>query len=106
MNAVRSERPVVLLSSALRFVVRDLGNGVDRLESYELIPLDQARIETSLPDRTEIYFTQDCRLDDMGKLAFTSMGFDCDRDCAGLLKVFARPIDDRTLELTLWLKGL
>ncbi len=100
------ERPVVLLSSALRYVVRDVGNGVDRLEAYELIPIDQALVETSLPDRTEIYFEPNDRLDDFGKLAFSSLGFECDGDSAGLLKVFARPIDERTLEITLWLKGL
>ena len=83
----------------MRFVVLDMGNGVDRLLDSELITISaafkQARIHGS--------FSIDCpppRFFDLATEALVNMGFD--RREITHMTAYARAIDERTTEIVVW----
>lgn len=88
---------------ALRVVVRDMGNGVDRIELAEYIDMDAARSERSLPGRTPVSLPYPDRLLDICKSAARTTG-EC-IDCIGCIPTgHIRAIDERTMEIIIWRK--
>jgi hypothetical protein len=87
--------------AALRIVVRDMGNGVDRVESSELVSIESARVECSLPDRHPLPFPYPERIRDICSTASLAAGrvLDCLR-CVPVGSV--RPVDERSVEMVVW----
>jgi hypothetical protein len=89
-------------TTALRFVVRDMGNGVKRLENAYLVPIEQARIESELSDRTPLLFPHPDEVLDFAFEALRSIGVRPDLSPKRIRKLFARAIDDYTVEIVGW----
>lgn len=89
---------------ALRVVVREMGNDVDRIEFAEFIPVEHARGECSLPGRVPFGFPYPARFLDICTHAATFAGefVDCD-GCVQLGSV--RSVDERTIEIIVWRRG-
>jgi len=106
MRSGKAEKPAprVRAEGALRYIVRDMGNAVDRIESATMVPLDQAIIEASLPDRMKIVLEPGSRLASLAQLVIEDMGYDtdCSRRC--VLDGVARPVDEFALEILCWCK--
>lgn len=101
--ATESAWGVLAASYGLRFVTRDMGNGVRRLLSSHLVPLADARAEVQLPGREALAFPPPEWLLDITFAAIESLGISVDRDIRSRASaVFARHIDDSTMELIAW----
>lgn len=81
---------------ARRIVIRDMGNGVDRADALDVIPLDCARDESKLPGRVPVSIDDDPRLRDWCRDVCSCLGTDC--VCCG----FLRSLDDSSVELLWW----
>ena len=82
---------------AARFVVRDMGNGVDKVELSEVIPLECAQADAALCGREPIIATD--RLRDLCGVAIGSPGVWCE-DCP--IQGFVRALADNTFEAVSW----
>ena len=85
--------------TARRFVLRDMGNGVDRIEMPELIPLEAAKEEAGLHGRTALPMQTCMRIVDACSVALPTGCSDCS-DC--IQAGFVRAIDEYAIELILW----
>lgn len=54
----------VLPARAISFVIRDMGNGVDRIEMPDLIDAAAAKVEANLPGRVKLSFPLPVRIAD------------------------------------------
>lgn len=86
---------------ARRFVLRDMGNGVDRIEMAELVHLEAAKEECLLPGRSPILLNSCGRLLDACSMA-SPPSFPC-ADCVQSGSV--RSVDEYTIELIAWRRG-
>lgn len=94
---------VLAKSCALRFVAQDMGNGVRRLLSSELVPLDQAKAEATHSGRQALQLPPPEWLVDLSFSALESMGIDTDRSSrARMPVVYSHPISDDMIELLCW----
>lgn len=91
-----------LSSIAIRYIVRNMGNGVDRIEFPTILGIDQARIESKLEDRTPMNFCQNERYHSLSKRAFLRMGFEIDGMNGCVIDGFVRPVDDNAVEVMYW----
>lgn len=89
---------------ALRYIVRDMGNGVDRIDSASLLPLEQALTEASLPDRRKILLEPGHRLTTLTDYVISDLGYVTDQSRHCILDGVARTIDDYTIEVLCWCK--
>lgn len=87
---------------ALRYIVRDMGNGVDRIELAEPLVLDQALIEASLPGRHKISIDAGSRMASLATIAVQAIGFEPEDHC--ILDGIARPLDEYSVEVICWCK--
>lgn len=85
-------------SIARRLIVRDMGNGVDRVELGEFVLLSSAKEESRLPERTSIALTDSPRVRDVVDDA--AMLFGCPETT--VVNGFLRQVDEVTLELVVW----
>jgi len=97
-------RPQLMQECALRYVVRDMGNGVDRVESAAIVPIDHALIEASLPDRMIITLHPGSRLASLSRLVVTQLGYETDKTRPCVLDGVARPVDEYAIEILCWCK--
>lgn len=81
---------------ARRIVIRDMGNGVDRADALDVIPLESARDESKLPGRIPVSIEDDPRLRDWCRDVCSCPGKSC--VCCGYL----RSLDDNSVELLWW----
>lgn len=86
---------------ARRVVIRDMGNGVDRIEMAELVPLEAAKDEARLPDRSPILIHSSPRILDACSMA-SPPSFPCS-DC--VQSGCVRAIDEYTIEVIAWRRG-
>lgn len=94
---------VLALAYGLRFVVHDMGNGVRRVSSAQILPIADAKVEADLPGRTKVAFPPPAWLVDAGFSAIEGLGITVDRGMrASTPMVYARDIDDFTMELICW----
>jgi len=91
-----------LHSIAIRYVVRDMGNGVDRVEFPILLGIDQAKIESKLEDRMPMNFCQNERYHTLSKVAFLRMGFEIDGMSGCVIDGVVRPVDENAVEVMYW----
>lgn len=88
---------------ALVMLIRDMGNGVDRLESSAVVPIAEALVMGGLAGWVPLPIENEPRFHDMAVAAFTLMGL------AGALlgnyvaEGFARAVGDHHLEIVTWL---
>ncbi|HJV52773.1 MAG TPA: hypothetical protein VJ652_15000 [Noviherbaspirillum sp.] len=85
---------------AIRFVVRCLPNGVERLLGVELVPLVEAKAESGMSGRHPLLFPCSVRMTDMMRQAFEALGAvdESGLSCCG----FTRAIDEETIEVVGW----
>lgn len=89
------------VTRALRVVVRDMGNGVDRVESSEYIDLDGARAEQNLPGRSPLIFPYPDRFRDICEASALSTGEHV--VCDGCMPLgYIRAFDEHTIEMVVW----
>lgn len=86
---------------ARRFVIRDMGNGVERVEMASILSLDAAKEECRLPDRTPIPMHPGVRILDACSVAL-SPALNCS-NCVQSGCVSA--IDEYAIELIVWRRG-
>lgn len=95
---------LVLAGFALRMLIQYMGNGVSRLLSCELVPLEAAALECGLPGREAIVFPYPEWVRDLGRQAMVQLGYPELKhgDCvpAGCV----RAVDDHTIEVIAWRK--
>jgi hypothetical protein len=88
---------------ALLMLIRDMGNGVDRLESSTVVPMADAKFMGGLAGWVPLALDREPRLRDMVIAAFTLMGL------AGALlgnyiaEGAARAVGDHQVEIVTWL---
>jgi hypothetical protein len=93
------------LTHAARLVVRSMGNGVDRVEVFDLIPIGQAKIDTALTDREPVPSHYAARFFDLAIEAAKLLGIsglETANDYAR--EVYARPVDANAVEIIFWRK--
>jgi len=84
---------------ARRIMVRDMGNGVDRVEMSGFTTLEAAKDECRLPDRTPLSHSTD-RLTD---ICFTAAEPSAGCSCVDCIQTGAiRGIDDSAFEMLVW----
>lgn len=91
-----------LRSIAVRYIVRDMGNGVDRIEFPTILGIDEAKVESTLKDRVPINFCQNERYYTLSKAAFLRMGFEIHGAGDCLIAGVVRPVDDNAVEVMYW----
>lgn len=89
----------VARTHALRFVVRDMGNRVDRIEHASLVPLEDARIEAGLHGWHPIAYPYPDRFYDAGVAACWMLDIDVSGMNKFIISAVVRVIDERTIEL-------
>lgn len=90
------------LSPALRIVLRDMGNCVDRIELAEVISVESVREEAKLPGRLPVDISGHPRLRDICMTAVHLTGCGpivCD-DCVPTGSI--RAVDEYTVEILAW----
>lgn len=93
---------VVLLTNALVMVVREMGNGVDRVESARVVPLEHVLPQRQLLDQQEIDLVHNPRLTDLAREAMRSMGYYS--TCTSYVADgFVRFVADDVFEVSVWL---
>lgn len=97
-----NECKVVLLTHALVFVVRHMGNGVDRVEMPRLAPIEEVKQERDLPGRSALTLLPGGRMVDLARAAAGSLGLisACHNYVAD---GFVRSVDDERVEVAAWL---
>ena len=99
----KSAWDVLAVTHGIRFVVQDMGNGVRRVRSPQLLPIEEAKAEAAMPGRVPVHFPPPIWLIDLGFTALESIGIPVDRNNrARTPMIFARDIDDTTVELVCW----
>ena len=97
----RSSERVVLEEVAIRMVIRDMGNGVDRVEALEVIPFHVGVAEKDLQGREPLPLPHPPELMDMCEQAAIAMGVAEEaKECVP--DGFVRAIDERTMEFVVW----
>lgn len=87
----------VCANLARRFVVRDMGNEVDRIEAFDLIPIEAAKEEAKLPERTPLSLPHSDRIEDIFATGCSKVY------CGNCIPFgFVRPIDDSSFEMMIW----
>lgn len=81
---------------ARRVILKDMGNGVDRVEVAEVMGLDAARDEAKLPGRVPVNVSDDPRLQDLCDDLYLCHCGEC------VFCGFLRPVDDSSVELIVW----
>lgn len=89
-------------SIAIRYIVRDMGNGVDRIEFPTILGIDQAKTESKLEDRASMNFCQNEKYHSLSKWAFTRLGFEVDTSKQCVIDGVVRPLDDNSVEVMYW----
>lgn len=88
------------LSTAYRFIIRELGNSVDRIDGMELIDLETAKTESQLPGRHRMPIPIPLKVKELCEVA-TDAGL-C-KLCSGCVPTaFSRAIDENTIEVIIW----
>lgn len=101
--AERSAWDVLAVTHGIRFVVQDRGNGVRRVLSPALLPIGDAKAEAAMPGRAPVNFPPPTWITDLAFTALESMGIPVDRNNrARTPMIYARDIDDYTIELVCW----
>lgn len=94
-----------LPAHAIKFIVQDMGNGVDRVVSASLIPVDEAEVEATHQDWVPLNSPHPARYFSLGAAAAASLGADpsgaTPYDCTG----FVRTLSDRMVEIICWTTG-
>lgn len=98
-NDCSAEIDIITRTHGIRFVVQDMGNGVDRLVDASLIPRREAIDERDHDGREKISHPYPKRINDMRFDAWRSLGVS-----TGLIPTFrcegwVRAIDERTYEV-------
>lgn len=90
--------------AALRFVVRDMGNGVDRILSAEIVPGTKVLMEEAHADRIRLAHHYPTRISELCVEAWAAMGIlpELSRSFAGDAWVMA--LDDHTVEVVSYRK--
>jgi len=101
-GSARNHELAVRRDCAIRYAVRDMGNGVDRIDAVTIVPLDQALIEASLPDRKNVTVENCPRLSGLADVVIKDMGYTLHDTGQCVLVGFVRPIDDQTIEMMFW----
>lgn len=94
MQASGAVVPVLSMPMARRIVVRDMGNGVDRVEAHELIVGPDAYEHFKLPGLVPVLDPMPQRVMDLVMDLVADFGAD-----PGLVCSCVRRIDDRTVEI-------
>jgi predicted nucleic acid-binding protein len=95
-SGVVMSSPPVWETHGVRLVVRDLGNGVVRLECFELVTADDAVAMAKLTGSSELAFPVPERFRDLVREAAERIGL-VPSDCH--LAAFARGVDDAVIEI-------
>ena len=90
---------------ALKFVARDMGNGVTRLETASLVAFQDAQTEAALPDRMKVPYPGPTAIADMAEEALHALGVDTSRCGCHVRKTYVRAIDDHAYEAIVWRQG-
>lgn len=101
MNTLQKDAHCVCVCSgvARRIMVRDMGNGVDRIEMCGFTSLEAAKDECRLPDRTPLSYSTD-RLTD---ICYTAAEPPSSHACGDCIQTGAmRGIDDSAFEMLVW----
>lgn len=98
----------ISLTHGIRYVVRDMGNGVHRVLSSEMVPLDALKAEANTGGRYHVPFPPPSWLRDIGIAALEATGVEPSPTPRNRIavEVFIRPIDDDTIEVIGWRVGL
>ena len=82
---------------ARRFIVREMGNGVDRVEAFDLMSIDAAKEEGKLPERSPLPLPHSDRIEDIFASGCAKVY------CGNCIPCgFVRPLDDASFEMMIW----
>jgi hypothetical protein len=107
-KAIGSLEPLhdaLCLTHALKLIVRNMGNGVDRLLHASVITLAEARIEAALDGREPMCFPYPERFFEMGGAALVLLGIAPSMACSTVCEACVRMLDDNTVEIVSWLRS-
>lgn len=95
---------VLSLAYGIRYVVRHMGNGVQRILSSEIVPLEDLKAEARTGSRYQVPFPPPSWIRDIGVCALEAIGIEPSRIDRNRITVeaFIRPIDDTTIEVIGW----
>lgn len=97
-----ADATALTLTHAVRMVVQDMGNGVDRVVHASFIPLEDAHVEAKMDGREPMMFPYPERFRGLLRDSVRAMGM-CPVNKEGMvLEAFARCIDERTIEIVTW----
>lgn len=99
---------VLASTHGIRYVVRHMGNGVYRLLSCGLDPIEALKEEARTGGRYHLPFPPPSWLRDVGVAALESIGIkpsEMDRNRI-VVDAYVRPIDDETIEVIGWRLGV
>lgn len=98
----------ISLTHGIRYVVRHMGNGVHRILSSEMVPLEELRAEAKTGGRYQVPFPPPSWMRDIGVAALEAIGIEPSPIQRNRVTVeaFIRPIDDATIEVIGWRVGL
>jgi hypothetical protein len=87
---------------AMRYVVQQLPNGVDRLVSAALLDVPDAIAESKLSDREPLAFPHPPRLVDVGLMAAATFGYCPEELQHWICGACVRPLADDMIEVLVW----
>lgn len=94
---------MIALTHGMKLVVQDYGNGVRRILSAGIVPVDELKAESALEGRHRVPFPAPCWMRDLAVAYIESMGIEPTQDFKRVASVvYARHISEDTIEVFGW----
>lgn len=94
---------MIALTHGMRLVVQDCGNGVRRILSAGVVPIEELKAESTLEGRHRVPFPAPCWMRDLAVAYIKSMGIQPTEDHKRVASaVYARSLSEDTIEVFGW----